>query len=110
MARQAVNLMAPERQPGGHPKGRSGRWCAPVPVKHSSPDIGSSILSLPTHVPVAQWTEHIVPNDEVIRSSRIGDAMARDSPGERRSAKPPDGFDTRRVSRPVVQGIRAAVS
>jgi hypothetical protein len=46
--------MAPERQPGGHPKGRSGRWCAPVPVKHSSMDIGSSILSLPTHVPVAQ--------------------------------------------------------
>ena len=38
MARQAVNLMAPERQPGGHPKGRSGRWCAPVPVKHSSSD------------------------------------------------------------------------
>ena len=59
------------------------------------------------HVPVAQWTERAVPNREVIRSSRIGDAMARDSPGERRSAKPPDGFDTRRVStarRPRDQG------
>jgi hypothetical protein len=46
----------------------------------------------------------VVPNHEVIRSSRIGDAMARDSPGERRSAKPPVGFNSRRVSqRPVVQ-------
>jgi hypothetical protein len=40
----------------------------------------------------------VVPDHEVIRSSRIGDAMARDSPGERRSAKPPVGFNSRRVS------------
>ena len=40
----------------------------------------------------------MVPNHEVIRSNRIGDAMTRDSPGERRSAKPPDGFNSRRVS------------
>jgi hypothetical protein len=81
---------------------------------HSAVDRASHtevrVLPGALHVPVAQWRERIVPDDEVIRSSRIGDAMARDSPGERRSAKPPDGFDTRRVSRPAVRGTRAAVT
>lgn len=48
----------------------------------------------------------MVPNHEVGRSNRPEDT-ARDSPGERRSAKPPDGFDSRRVStarRPRDQG------
>ena len=47
-----------------------------------------------------------VDNHEVGRSNRPEDT-ARDSPGERRSAKPPDGFDSRRVStarRPRDQG------
>jgi hypothetical protein len=44
---------------------------------------------------VAQWIARMVPNHEVGRSNRPEDA-ARDSPGERRSAKPPDGFDFRR--------------
>ena len=41
--------MAPERQPGGHPKGRSGRWCAPVPVTHSSVFGHWEFDSLPAH-------------------------------------------------------------
>jgi hypothetical protein len=60
------------------------------------------------YVLVAQWIARVVPNHEVGRSNRPEDTM-RDSPGERRSAKPPDGFDPRRVSR-LVQVIRAAVS
>jgi hypothetical protein len=55
---------------------------------------------------VAQWIARVVPNHEVGRSNRPEDT-ARDSPGERRSAKPPDGFDSRRVStarRPRDQG------
>lgn len=58
------------------------------------------------YVLVAQWIARVVPNHEVGRSNRPEDT-ARDSPGERRSAKPPDGFDSRRVStarRPKDQG------
>lgn len=58
------------------------------------------------YVLVAQWIARVVPNHEVGRSNRPEDT-ARDSPGERRSAKPPDGFDPRRVStarRPRDQG------
>lgn len=49
------------------------------------------------YVLVAQWIARVVPNHEVGRSNRPEDT-ARDSPGERRSAKPPDGFDSRRLS------------
>ena len=45
--------MAPERQPGSHPKGRSGTS------------------------PWRSWTARLLPKEQVIRSSRIGDAMAR---------------------------------
>lgn len=58
------------------------------------------------YVLVAQWIARVVPNHEVGRSNRPEDT-ARDSPGERRSAKPSDGFDSRRVStarRPKDQG------
>ena len=60
------------------------RWFDPIPAHFMSP--------------WRSWIARLLPKEQVIRSSRIGDAMARDSLGERRSAKPPDGFDSRRVS------------
>ncbi len=65
------------------------RWFDPIPAHFTSPWRSRTARSLPER--------------QVIRSSRIGDAIVRDSPGERRSAKPLDGFDSRRVCRPVVQ-------
>jgi hypothetical protein len=92
-----VNPAAEGSEPSDHPNASVTRDGMGAVCKTVASARQVRFLRLALKALVVQRMARRIPNPQAAGSTPAGSA-ARDSPGERRSAKPPDGFDSRRVS------------